>query len=315
MSPPTLLSSPPFLEDTKIREAQLETLLACSLHKPDLVAKFHGPRFRQRLALVDSWGVQEGERVLDIGCGQGESCLVLALKVGDSGHVTAIDPAQPDYGNPFTMREAHEHIRKSVLGPRISYLPFDAPSYLATLDAPAGTFIHSAVMCHSLWYFQNESVARSLFSTLAEAKIQRIYLAEWSYHPSSDTQLPHILAAKAQALLYRYNTPSEPALQEQNVRAGVDQRIILSAARDAGYTKERHWIEHQADDMLEGQFEVDYVLGPRFEQRVADAGLSEDRRVEIDKIVRQLRDEVGRAKAAGKDSVGAMDVWCAVLEL
>ncbi|KAH6623948.1 SAM-dependent methyltransferase [Chaetomium tenue] len=306
-------SPPP--QDTKIREAQLKTLLACSLHRPELVTKFHGPRFRQRLALVDSWGVREGERVLDIGCGQGESCLVLALKVGDSGHVTAIDPAQPDYGHPFTMREAHEHIRKSVLGPRISYLPFDAPSYLATLDAPAGNFIDSAVMCHSLWYFQAEDVARSLFTTLAEAKIKRIYLAEWSYQPSSDTQLPHILAAKAQALLYRYNTPSEPGLQEQNVRAGVDQRIILSAAREAGYTQERHWVEHQAEDMLEGQFEVDYVLGPRFEQRVVDAGLSEDRRAEIDKTVQQLRAEVERVRAGGKAVVGAMDVWCAVLEL
>jgi ubiquinone/menaquinone biosynthesis C-methylase UbiE len=311
----TLPPVPPSSEDTKKREAQLETLLACSLHKPGLVTKFHAPRFRQRLALVDSWGVREGERVLDIGCGQGESCLVLALKVGDSGHVTAIDPAQQEYGNPFTMREAHEHIRKSVLGPRISYHPVDAPSYFATLDAPAGSFIDSAVMCHSLWYFQDESVARSLFSTLAKAKIQRIYLAEWSYQPSSDTQLAHILAAKVQALLYRYKTPSEPALQEQNVRAGVDQRSILSAARDAGYTKERHWIEHQADDMLEGQFEVDYVLGPRFEQRVADAKLSGDQHAEIDKTVQQLQTELERVKAEDMASVRAMDVWCAVFEL
>ncbi|GAB1317660.1 hypothetical protein MFIFM68171_07870 [Madurella fahalii] len=311
----TLPSVFPSSENTKIRESQLETLLACSLHKPALLTTFHAPRFRQRLALVDSWGVREGERVLDIGCGQGESCLVLALKVGDSGYVTAIDPAQQEYGNPFTMREAHEHIRKSVLGPRISYHPFDAPSYFSTLDTPAGSFIDSAVMCHSLWYFQDENVARSLFSTLAQAKIQRIYLAEWSYQPSSDAQLPHILAAKAQALLYRYKTPSEPALQEQNVRAGIDQHIILSAARDAGYTKERHWIEHQADDMLEGQFEVDYVLGPRFEQRVADAKLSEDQHVEINKTVEQLRTELERVKAEERAPVSAMDVWCAVLEL
>lgn len=311
----TLPPVPPSSKDTKIRESQLETLLACSLHKPGLITKFHAPRFRQRLDLVDSWGVREGERVLDIGCGQGESCLVLALKVGNSGHVTAIDPAQQEYGNPFTMREAHEHIRKSVLGSRISYYPFDVPTYFATLDAPASSFIDSAVMCHSLWYFADESVARSLFSTLAQAKIRRIYLAEWSYQPSSDAQLPHILAAKAQALLYRYKTPSEPALQEQNVRAGVDRRIILSAARDAGYTKERHWIEHQADDMLEGQFEVDYVLGPRFEQRLADAKLSGDQQAEIDRTVQQLRVEVERVKAEDMASVSAMDVWCAVLEL
>lgn len=259
--------------------------------------------------------MKEGERTLDIGCGQGESCLVLALKVGDRGHVTAVDPAHPEYGDPFTMREAHAYIRKSVLGPRISYHPLDAPSFLSTLDRPAGSFIDSAVLCHSLWYFPNESIARSLLGTLAQAKIQRLYLAEWSYSPSNDAQLPHILASRAQALLYRYRTPIEPALREQNVRAGVDQQAILSAARDAGYTKERHWVEHQAEDMMEGQFEVDYVLGGRFEQRVANAKLNADHQAEIYETVRQLQQELDRVKATGVTSVSAMDVWCAVLEL
>lgn len=303
-------------EYTKMRDSQLETLLSCSLHKPSLVTKFHAPRFRQRLGLVESWGVGEGEKMLDIGCGQGESCLVLALKVGDTGHVTALDPAQPEYGDPFTMREAHEHIRRSVLGPRISYHPLDAPSYLATVDAgDSSTMIDSAVLCHSLWYFPDEATARSLFGTLARAGIRRLYLAEWSSQASCDAQLPHILAARAQKLMYQYDTPAVPGLREQNVRGGVDQEIILTAARDAGYVKEKQWIEPQAEDMMEGHFEVDYVLGPRFEKRVADAQLSEQQKREIDETVRQLRKESERVKAEGKTSMSAMDVWCAVLEL
>lgn len=305
----------PIKEDVQVEESRLDTLLASSLHKPNLVTKFHAPRFRQRLAIVDAWGVKEGERILDIGCGQGESCLVLALKVGEHGHVTAIDPAQPEYGDPFTMREAHDHIRKSVLGPRISYHSTDAPTFLDSLSDPADSFFDSAVLCHSLWYFPDENIARSLFATLAQAKFQRIYLAEWSYIPSSEAQLPHILAAKAQVLLYRYKTPCEPGLREQNVRAGVDQQAILSAAREAGYTNKRHWIEPQAEDMMEGQFEVDYVLGPRFAQRLADAKLSEEQQAEIHAIVQQLRQELERANTAGVTLVSAMDVWCAVLEL
>jgi ubiquinone/menaquinone biosynthesis C-methylase UbiE len=39
-----------------------------------------------------------GPRILEIGCGQGDTTAVLAELVGENGHVTAVDPGPLDYG-------------------------------------------------------------------------------------------------------------------------------------------------------------------------------------------------------------------------
>ncbi|GAO17426.1 hypothetical protein UVI_02052320 [Ustilaginoidea virens] len=294
--------------------SKIDILLESSLHDAELVSSFHAPRFRQRLAIIQAWGVREGETILDIGCGQGESCLALALEVGPRGHITGIDPAQLDYGHPFTMREAHHHIQKSVLGPRISFFPVDTPSYLAKLDGQRKHF-DSVTLCHSLWYFPNDQAVYSLFETLAKARIRRLYLAEWSYEPTCPSQVAHILAAKAQALLYRYKTPSEPGLREQNVRVGVDQQLILKAAHAAGFKVTEERFISSAGDMREGQFEVRFVLGRVFQQRVADACLTENQREEINAAILKLQSEMERLGSTNTATVGSMDVWCPVLEL
>lgn len=53
---------------------------------------------QHRIALAEFWDISPGESVLEIGCGQGDCTAVLATAVGESGHVTAIDPADLDYG-------------------------------------------------------------------------------------------------------------------------------------------------------------------------------------------------------------------------
>lgn len=52
----------------------------------------------ERIDLVSRWGIKEGDRVLEIGCGQGDMTAVLATAVGENGRVTALDPAPLDYG-------------------------------------------------------------------------------------------------------------------------------------------------------------------------------------------------------------------------
>lgn len=72
----------------------------------------HGPgqlhivrsQIEQRAQLVKTWDIKPGERILEIGCGQGDCTLVLAAAAGDAGSVTAIDPASLDYGMHAMLR-------------------------------------------------------------------------------------------------------------------------------------------------------------------------------------------------------------------
>jgi predicted methyltransferase len=66
-----------------------------------------------RINLVKRWGLRSGDRVLELGCGQGDCTTVLATAVGEQGHVTAIDPASLDYGRPFVQDMMIALIRSS----------------------------------------------------------------------------------------------------------------------------------------------------------------------------------------------------------
>ena len=56
------------------------------------------PQIQHRIDLITRWGINAGENVLEIGCGQGDTTITLAAAVGQDGHVTAVDPASLDYG-------------------------------------------------------------------------------------------------------------------------------------------------------------------------------------------------------------------------
>ena len=59
------------------------TKLIAAYRAPDLV--------RQRDATLQRLGLKRGERVVDIGCGPGFLCEMMAAAVGPTGQVTGID--------------------------------------------------------------------------------------------------------------------------------------------------------------------------------------------------------------------------------
>ncbi|KAE8351282.1 hypothetical protein BDV28DRAFT_22528 [Aspergillus coremiiformis] len=295
----------------------METILSSCLHDPnsDLKTRFYIPRFVHRLSIANAWGITPGQRILDIGCGQGESCLVLALLVGTSGHITGIDTAQPEYGSPFTVQQSHEYAKQSTLGSSLTFLRTDTRSFLHRIGHPASDLFDAAVLCHSLWYFPDRQSVADLFHTLSAAGVPRVYLCEYSYEASVESQNVHILAAQAQALFYRYRTPRAPGDLEQNVRVGLDQASILEVARGAGFGVKTDGVITPAPTMLEGHFEVEYVAGKKFTRVVLDEGLPERQEAEVLAYVTRVRRAMEKLKETGASTGRTMNVWWAVLEL
>ena len=302
------------------RVQRMDTLLSCCLHDPAKETLIYIPRFTHRLSLIKAWDIPSGRHILDIGCGQGESCLVLALAMGPSGHVTAIDDAPPDYGSPFAVGESQQYIAESTLGPRISYVRTDAPSLLQQSPKAAAAAYDAAVLCHSLWYFPTRESVLALFDALATARIPRLYLAEYSFQASDASQRPHVLAAQAQALITASRAKTKPTdvngvLSTYNVRAALDEASTLAAARKAGFTVRRQGRFTPEESMLEGHWDARHVKGDVFRKRVMDGKLPAEAEAEILALAARVREEMAELDRRGVATVRAMDSWWAVLEL
>src|SRR5690606_3148448 len=137
--------------------------------------------------LVEAFGLEPGMRILEIGCGQGDTTVVLADAAGNGGFVLAVDIADPAYGAPITLGEATAAIAASPLGSRIDFkLQTDL------LDLPEDSF-NVAILSHSSWYFRNPAQLLAYFKKLRRMA-KRICIAEWDVNFTRMEQRPHFAA-------------------------------------------------------------------------------------------------------------------------
>ncbi|KAK2026625.1 hypothetical protein LX32DRAFT_684411 [Colletotrichum zoysiae] len=285
---------------SSIPSRRLDPILACYLHASSQKATVE-TRFAHRLSICDTWAIPQELKLLDIGCGQGESTLVLAEAVGSTGSITGVDSAPPDYGGPYTVGQAQAHILASALGHRITFECADttqwlqerkrtfpksssiapscseqasALSWTSAADARLGELntieFDGAVFCHSLWYFPSTSAVRELLETLAAANVSRVHVAEWSGQARTAAQEPHALAAEAEMKLYSLRSAHYvPRLDEQNMRGGAllpDDLVAL--AGQAGWSVAGRGLVSTPLAMRDGYWEAQYVLRGRFEDDV-----------------------------------------------
>ncbi|KAJ6442833.1 SAM-dependent methyltransferase [Purpureocillium lavendulum] len=296
----------------------VDSLLSCypGKHSKAVIAQFV-----HRLALCKAWGIEEGaQRLIDIGCGQGECSMVLASVLGPSGRVTGTDVAPLDYGAPITLGQCQEHILASQLGSRIRFERAEAEAVLAPPANGNGTNASSApfdgaVICHSLWYFDSAQDIRKLFSLLAKSGVPRIYLAEWKGEASSVEQEPHSLAARAQAYLHSQKPPKRPlAVFEPNVRAAFSTADILHMAEAEGWRTARKGAIATPTDMMDGHWEAQYVKSDGFKKAVEAENLSAEAQEKLAMYIDMVKHNTEVVESSTFKRVGNMDVTWAVLE-
>ncbi|KAI7265003.1 hypothetical protein KC345_g8613 [Hortaea werneckii] len=272
------------------------------------------------MALAQTWQMLPDSRILDIGCGQGESSLVLAELLGPGGHITGIDTASHDYGSPFTVGEAQSYIKKSIYGKRIEFLQTDAARLLSIREEDAGQpapvqHFDGAVLSHSLWYFEDFESMSSLFRVLSNASIRRVHVADYSYEASLPEQVPHVLASRAQALVHASRRPRPTRKDEPNVRAAPHPAKVIEIASAEGFTLVKEDRMTPGPRLRDGRWESSYVQTAVFRDRIVQEGLDAESMAEVLALVKQVEQAHNQMVAQGYNIARTMDVWCATFEL
>ncbi|KAJ7148417.1 S-adenosyl-L-methionine-dependent methyltransferase [Mycena crocata] len=294
-------------------KSETEATLAPTLAEKIARLSGYGPtssvaQAQYRLDLVAKWPIQAGTRVLELGCGQGDTTLALAEAVAETGHVDAVDPGPLNYGSPATLGQAHDRITAGPLGARITWIQAEPLAFLASQPDPAPRY-DVAILAHSLWYFASPALIRDTLRTLA-SRARLVCIAEWSLSCTDAGQgTTHVLAVLAQGAL----ECRKPA-SESNVRTIVSPARIKALAAEAGLrlVADSEALVTPGAEVYDGRWETQHVLRAQFGDEVAEFVKDDREKGMIDAMKDAV--EASLARVGGMKGVGTMDGWLAVFE-
>lgn len=209
-----------------MRDDIVEHIVSCmQLYNGD--SQTQKTQTEHRLKLAEYWQIREGERILEIGCGQGDTTAVLAYLVGEQGMVYGVDNASPDYGSPITLAEAAAHLQSSSLGKQIT-MRFATDVLSSAVDFPEQYF-DKIVLSHCSWYLQS---FEQLVQIMEKAKRwgRSLCFAEWDAQVKTIDQLPHFLAILIQSQYESFKESSSA-----NIRTLLTPDDAKRAAELAGW--------------------------------------------------------------------------------
>jgi ubiquinone/menaquinone biosynthesis C-methylase UbiE len=223
-------------------------------------------QLQHRTAIIHMWTPCRGDRVIEIGCGQGETTIALAAAVSASGHILAVDKGPAEYGRPVTLGEAHAYTKASALGGQIEFLR-STDLLDPHINFPENAF-DLAVFSHSPWYMSSPQELHRLFARV-RPWARRLGYAEWDARPQHLQQLPHLLAVllqvHAHSVAPQISTanvrslilPDQARLLAENAGWTITEEKIIDTSTPLGYGKS--WEIHKALEMAEELIASDNV--------------------------------------------------------
>lgn len=203
-------------------------------------------QLQHRYALVDTFGLTAGMKILEIGCGQGDTSVVLADRVGPTGKVTAIDLGSPDYGAPLTLGEATRRITASPLGAIVDFqLATDFLAFETT------EIYDAVVLSHCSWYFKSENELLTYFKKIKNIS-KKLCFAEWNINIQHSDQIAHYNAAIL-AAIYLQQVENEGNIQVLFSPLAI-QKLLTKAGFSAQTTT-----AIPSSYLQDGKWEVDFV--------------------------------------------------------
>ncbi|NRG45386.1 class I SAM-dependent methyltransferase [Bacillus sp. CRN 9] len=204
-----------------------------------------------RLKLAEFWNIKEGDKVLEIGCGQGDTTAVLAYLVGEKGFVHGIDIASPLYGSPITLGESMEYLLQSRLGNRI-HVDFSMDILTDKIDFIENSFDH-IVFSHCSWYLKSIEEFSAVMKKVKKWG-WRLCFAEWDTRISTVEQYPHLLSVLIQAQYESFKQESDA-----NIRSLFTPFDIQSVVRAAGWEILKEHIIF-SPDLQDAKWEVNKLV-------------------------------------------------------
>ena len=215
---------------------------------------------------MERGGIRPGERLLDVGCGCGETTAELASRVGPTGAVVGIDISAP------LIRFARTLVKEA--GPsNLRFEQADAQTY----RFPAGSFDLVFSRFGVMFFDDPEAAFRNLHSSLAPGG--RVAFVCW---PAPQENLFVTIPLAAAVRHVAPPTPPEPGAPGPFAFADPDRvRAIMSRAQFADIVIERI-VERVGGKSIDGTAEMLLQIGPLDEAlRDLDDGTKQAIRADI----------------------------------
>lgn len=223
-----------------------------SVYYPDKTTQeIQRAQSEHRLKLIDFWGIKEGQKVLEIGCGQGDTTVALGYVVGENGFVHGLDCADENYGAPETIGKARNRIMKTELSDRVK-MTFDCNILNDDIVFDEDEF-DVVVLSHCLWYFPEYEVLEKILKKV-KPYAKKLCIAEWNPVITNSAQLYHLYSAQVQSIYESFVENSD-----SNIRTMFYPDDIKTAVVSAGY-RITNTVNIYSENVNDAKWEVDMTL-------------------------------------------------------